>query len=278
MTHHHTTNKFMLLFGFVAFVVGGMVYASGDILTQIGRMEGFADLKEIEGLEDQGGDKKDNKPNGDKDNKNQKEGDKDSKPNGDNDNCPDVMVQKGQQIVLYNTKKPDQAPIVLKNLDEYATYREKNPSSSCPILYLKQENNAQGQDVYRRIIPGTGAPGTFAEPIKVLDASRDNGYNTGMYAGFDPYGLHVGQFTEVDRIHYSTEFDYKVSDNPMDTNWGGVLHTQSSVDSGKYDENNVEPPRYATPKGGAFFAQRGESMQFPIAPQQTRISSTNRMS
>jgi hypothetical protein len=34
----------------------------------------------------------------------------------------------------------------------------------------------------------------------------------------------------------------------MDPNWGGVLYTQSAVESGKYDENNVFVPHYFQPK------------------------------
>ena len=79
--------------------------------------------------------------------------------------------------------------------------------------------------------------------VKVLDASRDHGFNQNMYAGFDPNGLFVGRFTELDKIHYSTE-EAPVSDNPMDSNWGGILYTQDQVDSGKYIENEVSRTRY----------------------------------
>jgi hypothetical protein len=84
-------------------------------------------------------------------------------------------------------------------------------------------------------------------PVKVKDASRESNYNTNQYAGFDPYGLYVGKITNVDEIGISTEKN-KISDNPMDPNWGGVMHTQSAVDSGKYDENIVTRSTYPTPK------------------------------
>jgi hypothetical protein len=34
----------------------------------------------------------------------------------------------------------------------------------------------------------------------------------------------------------------------MDPNWGGVLYTQQSVDSGKYVDNNITVPHYFQPK------------------------------
>ena len=67
-----------------------------------------------------------------------------------------------------------------------------------------------------------------------LDATRDNArYNQNNYPSFDPHNLHMGQFTSIDNVHAST-INGKFSDNPMDSNWGGVLHTQDSVESGKY--------------------------------------------
>jgi hypothetical protein len=125
-------------------------------------------------------------------------------------------------------------------------------------LFLQKENDAQGNDVYRaRPSPfntGAGLPitsnlnvGVNTTPIEVADATRDFGYNQNNYAGFDPYGLYVGRVTEVDQVAISTEKE-AVSDNPMDPNWGGVLHTQNAVDSGKYDENIVSRVVYPTPK------------------------------
>jgi hypothetical protein len=179
------------------------------------------------------------------------------------DNCPDILLKSGAELHLYNSKKPKkdgENPVVFKSLDEYIQYLEaqKKKGTVCPVLFLQKENDAQGNDVYRvRPSPfntGAGLPissnlnvGVNTKPIEVKDASRESNYNTGQYAGFDPYGLYVGKITNVDQIGISTEKD-KVSDNPMDTNWGGVLYTQKKVDSGKYDENIVTRSAYPTPK------------------------------
>ena len=180
-----------------------------------------------------------------------------------NGSCPDILVKYGSQLHLYNSKKPKQDgenPIVFNSMDDYIQYLETQRKSGtvCPILFLQKENDIQGNDVYRvRPSPfntGAGLPlttgltrGVNKTPITVKDASREANYNTNQYAGFDPHGLYVGRVTNVDEIGTSTEKE-KISDNPMDPNWGGVLYTQKSVDSGKYEENQVTRSFYPTPK------------------------------
>ena len=172
--------------------------------------------------------------------------------------CPNLLIQKGNVLMLYNTNQPMEEgknPLPFFNLDEYINYLEieRSRGNNCPVLYLQQENNAQGQDVYRmRPSPfdlqgglPTMVPQTAA---KIVDANRANPpYNKNNYAGFDPNGLNVGQYTELDQIHDSTK-QRKISDNPMDPNWAGVIYTQQMVDSGKYDENAVSKPILFTPK------------------------------
>ena len=197
--------------------------------------------------------------------------------------CPDMLINKGDTLLLYNSRKPQEDgvnPLPFFNLDEYINYLEiqRKKGIRCPVLYLQKENNAQGQDVFR-IRPSPfqqegGLPMTRAEfnhqdkqidhpptilydnsanldrnaPIPIIDANRERPpYNAGNYAGFDPYGIHQGTYTELDRIHDSTA-KAQLSENPFDPNWGGVLYTQQMVDSGKYDDYNVTKPRYVTPK------------------------------
>jgi hypothetical protein len=80
-------------------------------------------------------------------------------------------------------------------------------------------------------------------PIQVVDSSDDNPrWNQNQTQGFDPMNLHIGQYTTLDALHDSTYKGENLSDNPMDSNWGGVLYTKKSVDSGKYKKNEVAPP------------------------------------
>jgi hypothetical protein len=229
------------LFLIVSFVVGGYVYSTTDIPAQLSIMETSKLMslfpqetcsKKKEGFE---ADKKEESA------------------------CPDLLIKSGAELHLFNTKKPNKEgenPVVFKNLDEYIEYLEiqRKKGTICPILYLQKENDAQGKDVYRaRPSPfntGAGLPltaglnqGVNQTPITAEDASRDGKYNQNNYAGFDPYGLYVGRVTNIDKIGESTE-NSNPSDNPMDPNWGGVIHTYNAVESGKYDENIVSRVSY----------------------------------
>lgn len=183
-----------------------------------------------------------------------------------NEECPDMLVHNGNNLLLYNSKKPELKgvnPIIFKNLDEYISYldNQKKKGIRCPILYAQLENDAQGQNVYRMRsgpfeqeggIPTVSVDINKENPVEYIDSNRDNPpYNTGNYAGFDPIGLHVGQYTVIDQIHDSTESS-PISDNPEDPNWGGVLYTESAVQSGKYADRVVTRPNYITPKGTQF--------------------------
>lgn len=176
--------------------------------------------------------------------------------------CPDLLIRKGNTLLLYNTKSKED-PLPFYNLDEYINYLEiqRRAGKTCPVLFLQYESSVQGKDIYRmRPSPfdlqgGTppnidptvfgGLSSIDGNPIQVLDATRDGEYNQGMYAGFDPYGLHVGERTNLDVVHESTE---KTGENPMDFNWGGVQVTENAVRSGKYADRYVSKPQYFTPK------------------------------
>lgn len=175
--------------------------------------------------------------------------------------CPDLLVQRGNVLMLYNTNKPivdGENPIPFFTLDDYIRYLEtqRKNGTVCPVLYLQQEYNTQGQGVYRMrpspfdtqgglpamVTTDTTNSAVPEQITKYLDASRENApYNAGNYAGFDPQGLHIGVYTDIDQLHDSTKTD-SISDNPMDPNWAGVTYTQQMVDSGKYEENNISKP------------------------------------
>ena len=215
-----------------------------------------------------------------------------------NSNCPDMLIRKGNTLLLYNTSKPedDTNPIPFANLDEYIYYLEaqRKLGNSCPVLYLQEETNAQGDDVYR-VRPSpfdqqgglptitdinkknpypplsisdtsqhyTSPPSVITDinnstvskqvplnmkVVQTKDSGRENApYNAGDYASFDPHGQYVGVVTELDVIHHSTN-KTKFSDNPMDPNWGGVEYTQKTIDTGKYQDNNITKPLLFQPK------------------------------
>jgi hypothetical protein len=162
----------------------------------------------------------------------------------ENQSCPDLLVRSENKLYLHNTKmeRSETNPIVFEDLDKYLEYlqaqREKN--IRCPVLFVQEENNAQGQTVYRmRPSPTSMEGGAPVEPVRIVDSSRENPpFNQNQYAGFDPQGHDVGRFTELDQIHESTA-NANISDNPMDPNWGGTLFSRQAVESGKYADREV---------------------------------------
>ena len=194
---------------------------------------------------------------------------KENMENGDNNedaSCPDVLIKKEDKILLYNSKDPSSVnnPMTLSNLDEYIKYLEaqREKGINCAVLYLQQETNTQGEDVYR-VRPSPfemegGLPSNtnlsendqnkINKAISVLDGHRDNEtYNTNQHAGFDAHGQHVGEYTELDQIHDNTKKN-KLSDNPMDPNWAGTEYTKNAVKSGKYKDNEIYKPVFFKPK------------------------------
>lgn len=174
-----------------------------------------------------------------------------------NSNCPNLLIRKNGVILMYSTNKPvidGSNPMPFYSLDEYINYVnvKRNQGEICPILFLQQEVNTQGDEVYRaRPSPfdmqgglPTNVPLVYKEDtnkmlVPYLDATKQNPpYNVDHYTGFDPYGQHNGQITELDMIHNSTQNDTQ-SKNPMDANWGGVLYTQHAVERGDYKNREV---------------------------------------
>ena len=191
----------------------------------------------------------------------------DNSDNSDNE-CPNLLIQQGDVLLLHNTAKDndDTNPIPFFNLDEYINYLEvqKEKGINCPVLYLQRENNAQGKDVYRvRPSPfnleGGLPPDNQASTNKIKDSPD---YNSNQYAGFDAHGQNVGEYTNVDAIHDSTNVK-KISDNPMDSKWAGVTYTQQMVESGKYIDRELTKPSYFNPKT-AFYPSIPSPFALPV--------------
>lgn len=202
-------------------------------------------------------------------------------------NCPDMLIKSGNVLLLYNSQlpeKPGENPLPFYNLDEYINYLEiqRKKGIHCPVLFLQEENNTQGQSIYRirpdvfdpqgglpsgNQIYNTVSPPINKVPIPVMDASDDNPpWNGNQYTGFDANGQHVGQYTHLDAIHDSTFVGKALSDNPMDSNWGGVLFTKQSVDGGKYKDREVRPP-----SADGLFVEESDNIQHEKKASQMSI-------
>lgn len=171
--------------------------------------------------------------------------------------CPDMLVRRNGKIVLYksNADPTDgEFPKTFESIDEYIQYAESN-QTSCQVLYLQEETDAQGNEVLRaRPNPfqmNAGAPIVPAHPAEIGVAIPPLGAaaprwpaptNTtaSTYASFDAHGFDNGTITGVDILHASTSTRTgECSENQMDSNWCGVAFTESAVAHGKYAENEI---------------------------------------
>ena len=167
--------------------------------------------------------------------------------------CPNVLVKRGENIYMYNTSdRSDSVPVRFKNLDEYADYVKEQQAQGkhCPILFLQEETDVQGNDVFR-VRPSPFDLQGGMDPVEIEKLYGDitaKEFNAKGYHGFDPTSQDQGVYDILDAVHDSTG-KQKISANPMDTNWGGVAYTREQVEEGVYKDREVTKPTYFSPKG-----------------------------
>ena len=168
--------------------------------------------------------------------------------------CPNLLIQKGTKYYLYNSnlaQVPGVNPIQFNDLEEYTEFLEwqRGAGIRCPVLYVQNTYDAQGNRVYK-VRPSVtelegGLPPTTTVPLPLkfetplVDATRsDAPYNQGGYPAFDQSSYYVGAITPLDQIKNSN-YNMLYSDNAMDPNWGGPEYTQALTDAGYYKANEV---------------------------------------
>ena len=180
--------------------------------------------------------------------------------NTDEKRCPNILIQKGSRFYLHNSKVakvPGVNPIEFENLEDYTEFLDWQHSQGirCPVLFLQQTYDAQGNPVYKARPSVTeqqgGLPPTYPgppNPTLLVDATRnDPPYNINSMPSYDQTDFYVGTTTPLDKMNPSQENSQEEnmlyagpSPNPMDPNWGGADYTQSLVDKGYYAENEVK--------------------------------------
>jgi hypothetical protein len=171
--------------------------------------------------------------------------------------CPNMLFQRGSDFFLYNSKLakvPGVNPLQFKNLDEYVEFTEwqRRQGIKCPVLYVQESYDTQGNVVYKARPSPTNMRGGLPNLIlnenktkaipndetKLLDAGQDDKpYNINSFPGFDGQNQYIGLETPLDKMY--NEPKDTISPNPMDTNWGGAKYTQALVDKGYYKDNEV---------------------------------------
>jgi hypothetical protein len=194
--------------------------------------------------------------------------------------CPNLLIQKGSRIYLYNSKiakVPGVNPVEFENLEDYTEFLDWQRSQGirCPVLYLQQSYDAQGNMTYK-VRPSVSEPqgglpstilgqgqsqqpesiatstgnlitedemnhniSTGPTPTLLVDATRnDPPYNKNSYPAYDQTSYYIGTKTPLDEMNTQEEH-LLYSPNPMDENWGGADFTQNLVDTGYYKDNEV---------------------------------------
>ena len=167
--------------------------------------------------------------------------------NSDEKRCPNILIQKGSRFYLHNSKVakvPGVNPIEFENLEDYTEFLDWQHSQGirCPVLFLQQTYDAQGNPVYKARPSVTeqqgGLPPTYPgppNPTLLVDATRnDPPYNTNSMPSYDQTDFYVGTTTPLDKMNNNQNSiqDENMlyagpSPNPMDSNWGGADYTQS---------------------------------------------------
>ena len=136
-------------------------------------------------------------------------------------NCADVLIQKGKELFLFNSKKvevPGVNPIRFENLEDYVEYLDwqRNAGVYCPVLYLQETYDTQNNQGYRilpdPLNPNAGLPsnapahmyqnisGQNSEADKLVDGSKRPPFNSGSYPGYDPDNQYIGLWTHLDEL------------------------------------------------------------------------------
>jgi hypothetical protein len=174
-------------------------------------------------------------------------------------NCPNMLVQTGSKFKLFNSNNPKVKPIEFDNLEDYTTFLEWQHKNgvTCPVLYLQQTSDVQGDDVFK-VRPSVTEPqgGLLSHPVpagqkyvselldtpnntKLVDASHDDPpYNRHGYPAFDQSSYYVGS-TTPDMAINNTPVGSNKSGSAMETNWDSPAFTQKMIDQGAYKGSEV---------------------------------------
>jgi len=158
---------------------------------------------------------------------------------GINSRCPDILVQKGMNYFLYNSKiaqVPGVNPIEFENLEDYVEFIDwqRSQGINCPVLYLQHSYDAQGEAAYK-IRPSPSDLQGGLPPSIATAATNNNPYSTAPTNA--PTDDSQPQ-TTITNPNGSQE-NLLFSPNAMDDNWGGEKYTQNLVDRGYYAEDEV---------------------------------------
>lgn len=185
-----------------------------------------------------------------------------------NNRCPNLLIQKGAKFYLYNSniaEVPGVNPIEFNNLEEYVEFLEwqRGAGIICPVLYLQNTYDAQGNRVYK-VRPSVtelqgGLPPVIPVPLPTkyeyidknpvypgnLEFNQATYYTQPIYqdqnSNTNPNGNPINPNTTISNSGAITVTNPNLlySADAMDENWGGAQYTKALVDTGYYKGNEV---------------------------------------
>jgi len=160
--------------------------------------------------------------------------------------CPNILLQKGIRFFLYNSELaevPGVNPIEFQNLEDYVEFMEwqRNQGIRCPVLYLQQSYNTQGDAMYQIRPSPTDLQGGL--PTAPPTYNNINSYvsDKNVIQNTNHSVNPVNTLNKVQLSSLTQEEASKLpySPDPMEDNWGGILFTEKLIDAGVYEDNNV---------------------------------------
>jgi len=153
-----------------------------------------------------------------------------------NDKCPNLLVKKGKELHLVNTKKamiPGVNPIKFNNLEEYAEFvkYQKYMNINCPILYYEETYDVQNNKGFRLqndpLNKKGGLPSNISKKYNVTDTKNPLD-KANHFQGVENENQNIGIKTKLDDIVLEATI------NPMDSAWKGDAATKASIKKGDF--------------------------------------------
>ena len=172
------------------------------------------------------------------------------KKNDNSPRCPNVLIQKGAKYYLYNSnvdKVPGVNPIMFNNLEEYVAFLDwqRDAGIRCPVLYVQNSYNAQGEREYKirpsvTDLQGGLPPSVISSPKRAQYVIKPSSHpNAKINVNIDDSMLYTNDNDNESDAYPSDSAKSGISPNPMDPNWGGDKYTQGLVDAGYYADNEI---------------------------------------
>jgi hypothetical protein len=138
---------------------------------------------------------------------------------------------------------------MFNNLEEYVAFLDwqRDAGIRCPVLYVQNSYNAQGEREYKIRPSVTDLQGGLP-PSVITTPKRAQYVNTPSTNPNEKFNVNIDDsmlYTNDENLclgqnaYTSDSASSGISPNPMDPNWGGDKYTQGLVDAGYYADNEI---------------------------------------